>query len=187
MNKQPDRPTKPRGINASENATDTPEFEVEERSKTKLKQDSEDLKQLGLELVNLPNNHLADIPLDDELRDAVELAGRINKKKDGYRRQLQLIGKILRKRDPEPIQQALVKLNAHHLIANQFFHQVEQLRDQIVDSGDAGIQVAIEKYPTLDRQKLRQLQRQAVKQKEAGKSPMASREIFQYLKLTIDG
>ncbi len=53
-------------------------------------------------------NALDKIPLDADLRAAIELAQRI--KMEGRRRQLQLIGKMLRQRDVEPIRQALDKL-----------------------------------------------------------------------------
>ena len=78
-------------------------------SKSEIKRDAEALKDLGAELVDLGKNALDKIPLDVDLRAAIELAQRI--KKEGRRRQLQLIGKMLRQRDPEPIQTALDKLN----------------------------------------------------------------------------
>jgi ribosome-associated protein len=60
-------------------------------SKSEIKRDAEELKRLGAELVDLGKNALDKIPLDQDLRDAIELAQRI--KKEGRRRQLQLIGK----------------------------------------------------------------------------------------------
>ncbi|WP_297116495.1 ribosome biogenesis factor YjgA, partial [uncultured Enterobacter sp.] len=66
-------------------------------SKSEIKRDAEELKRLGAELVDLGKNSLDKIPLDEQLRDAIELAQRI--KKEGRRRQLQLIGKMLRQRD----------------------------------------------------------------------------------------
>jgi ribosome-associated protein len=155
------------------------------KSKTQLKQEAEDLKKLGVELVELSSGQLSEIPLLDELREAIELAKRINKKKDGYRRQLQLVGKILRKCDIAHIEDGLNKLRAHHLRANNHFHELEQLRDDIVNKGDSAIQTLLDSYPDLDRQKLRQMQRQAAKQKETEKPPKAAREIFQYLKQNI--
>ncbi len=77
-------------------------------SKSEIKRDAEELKRLGAELVDLGKNSLDKIPLDDDLRAAIELAQRI--KKEGRRRQLQLIGKMLRARDEDPIRQALDKL-----------------------------------------------------------------------------
>ncbi|ECN0786746.1 DUF615 domain-containing protein, partial [Salmonella enterica subsp. enterica serovar Virchow] len=68
-------------------------------SKSEIKRDAEELKRLGAELVDLGKNALDKIPLDADLRDAIELAQRI--KMEGRRRQLQLIGKMLRQRDVE--------------------------------------------------------------------------------------
>ena len=155
------------------------------KSKTQLKQEAEDIKQLGVALVEFSNAQLDEIPMKDELREAIQLANRINKKKDGFRRQLQLIGKILRQCELEPIEDGINKLRAHHRRTNNHFHQLEQLRDDIVNKGDSAIQSLLDEYPELDRQKLRQLQRQAVKQKEAEKPAKAAREIFQYLQQHI--
>ncbi|MFO5600388.1 ribosome biogenesis factor YjgA, partial [Klebsiella pneumoniae] len=77
-------------------------------SKSEIKRDAEELKRLGAELVDLGKNALDKIPLDTDLRDAIELAQRI--KKEGRRRQLQLIGKMLRNRDVDRIRQAMAKL-----------------------------------------------------------------------------
>ena len=60
-----------------------------------------------------------------DLRDAIELAQRI--KKEGRRRQLQLIGKMLRQRDVDPIRQALDKLKNRHNQQVALFHKLEQI------------------------------------------------------------
>ncbi len=60
-------------------------------SKSEIKRDAEALKDLGTELVDLGKNALERIPLDEDLLAAIELAQKI--KKEGRRRQLQLIGK----------------------------------------------------------------------------------------------
>ncbi|SUH18157.1 Putative alpha helix protein [Salmonella enterica subsp. enterica] len=46
-------------------------------SKSEIKRDAEELKRLGAELVDLGKNALDKIPLDADLRDAIELAQRI--------------------------------------------------------------------------------------------------------------
>jgi len=159
--------------------------ELESPSKTQLKQAAEDLKKIGLELVELTSGERAKIPLDDELLTAVELCARINRKKDGFRRQLQLIGKKLRSRDVAPIERALVQLKSSHSAANKHFHMLERLRDTILNAGDEGVNKAIAEYPQLERQKLRQLLRTAQKQEKENKPPAAAREIFQYLRSEI--
>ncbi|EHD23467.1 MULTISPECIES: ribosome biogenesis factor YjgA [Brenneria] len=149
-------------------------------SKSEIKRDAEALKDLGAELVELGKNALEKIPLDDDLRAAIELAQRI--KKEGRRRQLQLIGKMLRARDPEPIQSALDKLKNRHNQQVVLFHKLELLRDRLVAEGDDAIPDILALYPSADRQQLRSLVRNAQKEKAANKPPKSTRQIFQYLR-----
>ena len=102
-------------------------------SKSEIKRDAEELKRLGAEIVDLGKNALDKIPLDADLRAAIELAQRI--KMEGRRRQLQLIGKMLRQRDVEPIRQALDKLKNRHNQQVALFHKLEQIRDRLIDNG----------------------------------------------------
>ncbi|XKM14113.1 ribosome biogenesis factor YjgA [Orbaceae bacterium ac157xtp] len=147
-------------------------------SKSEIKRDAEVLKDLGVELVKLSKNELAKIPLDEDLTYAVELAQRI--KKEGYRRQIQFIGKLLRSRDIEPITQALDKLKNRHNQQNALFHKLEKLRDDLIATGDA--EPILTLYPMAERQQLRQLARSAKKELDENKPPKTARQIFQYLK-----
>jgi ribosome-associated protein len=159
-------PEKPK--RGAKKAAPEPVEEQEIISKTQLKQAAERLKKIGLELVDLTKGEREKIPL--------------NRKKDGFRRQLQLIGKKLRDRDIEPIELALARLKSSHSEANRHFHGLERLRDDIINKGDDAINAAITEYPQLERQKLRQMQRTAQKQADENKPPAAAREIFQYLR-----
>ncbi len=170
---------------------DVPETREEEDeeiiwvSKSEIKRDAEALKQLGMELVELGKNALEKIPLDEDLRVAVELAQKI--KKEGRRRQLQLIGKMLRSRDPEPIRLALDKLNNRHNQQIALFHKLEVLRDRLVEHGDDAVTDVLALYPDADRQQLRSMIRNAQKEKASNKPPKAYRQIFQYLReLALD-
>ncbi|GAA0479766.1 MULTISPECIES: ribosome biogenesis factor YjgA [Tatumella] len=149
-------------------------------SKSEIKRDAEELKRLGAELTDLSKNELERIPLDEQLRDAVELAQRI--RKEARRRQLQLIGKLLRSRDVEPVRQALDKLKNRHNQQVALFHKLEAIRDRLIEQGDDAITEVINLYPTADRQQLRSFIRNAQKEKAANKPPKSARLIFQYLR-----
>lgn len=149
-------------------------------SKSEIKRDAEALKDLGTELVELGKNALEKIPLDEDLLAAIELAQKI--KKEGRRRQIQLIGKMLRARDVEPIQTALDKLKNRHNQQISLFHKLETLRDRLVEEGDDVIPIVLDLYPDADRQQLRSLVRNAQKEKAANKPPKSFRQIFQYLR-----
>lgn len=149
-------------------------------SKSEIKRDAEELKRLGAELVELSSNSLDRIPLDEDLRAAIELAQKI--KKEGRRRQLQLIGKMLRSRDEDPIRQALDKLKNRHNQQVALFHKLEMLRDRLIAEGDDAMADVLQLYPDADRQQLRSMIRNAQKEKTANKPPKAARQIFQYLR-----
>ncbi|MFT4939930.1 MAG: ribosome-associated protein [Paraglaciecola sp.] len=156
-------------------------------SKTQLKTQMNALQKMGESLTELSPVSLAKIPMDEDLLDAVMLARRIIRKKEGYRRQLQLIGKIMRHKDIQPIEQALLVIQNSHKKSTDAFHKIELLRDEILQQGDQAIETALQEHPELDRQKLRQYVRQASKQQAENKPLKAARELFQYLKLVING
>lgn len=149
-------------------------------SKTEMKRDMEELQKLGEELANLKPSVLEKFPLSEDLAEAIKDAQRF--KNEARRRQLQYIGKLMRFEDPEPLQAALDKVRNKHSQATAELHKLEQLRDRVVDEGDNAIGDVMELFPAADRQRLRQLARQAAKEKKAGKPAKAFREIFQVLK-----
>ncbi|WP_105900788.1 ribosome biogenesis factor YjgA [Vibrio gangliei] len=149
-------------------------------SKTEMKNDMDALQKLGEELVGLKPAALEKFPLDDDLREAIADAQRF--KNEAKRRQLQYIGKLMRQVDPEPIQAELDKLRNKHSQATAELHKLEQMRDRIITDIDPAIEDVMEAHPEADRQRLRQLARQAQKEKGGNKPPKASREIFQILK-----
>ena len=99
-------------------------------SKSEIKRDAEVLKKLGVELVNLSKNEISKIPLDEDLLYSIELAQKI--KKEGYRRQIQYIGKLLRNRDIEPITHSARKeltANKPPKTARQIFQYLKELSE----------------------------------------------------------
>ena len=152
-------------------------------SKSEIKRDAEDLKQLGEKLVNLTKANLTKVPLDDSLKDAIELAQRLQK--EARRRQLQYIGKLLRSIDAEPIREALEKIENKHNQQHAMLHKLEILRDELVAKGDIALTDLLNEHPSADRQQLRNLIRAAQKEKEQNKPSKAYREIYQILKTLI--
>ena len=149
-------------------------------SKSEIKRDAEDLKQLGEKIVNLTKANLAKIPLDESLLDAIELAQRLQK--EARRRQLQYIGKLLRGIDVDPIREALDKIENNHNQQQAMLHKIEKVRDELVEKGDVALTNLLNDYPNGDRQQLRNLIRSAQKEREQNKPSKTYREIYQMLK-----
>ncbi|MDU1620313.1 MAG: ribosome biogenesis factor YjgA [Escherichia coli] len=134
-----------------------------------------------------PEDWLDDVPGDDieDEDDEIIWVSKSEIKRDkmeGRRRQLQLIGKMLRQRDVEPIRQALDKLKNRHNQQVVLFHKLENLRDRLIEQGDDAIAEVLNLWPDADRQQLRTLIRNAKKEKEGNKPPKSARQIFQYLR-----
>ncbi|WP_051201946.1 ribosome biogenesis factor YjgA [Ferrimonas senticii] len=166
---------------------DYEDFDDELISKSQLKREAESTQRLGEKLLDLSPGQLAKVPLDDDLLAALELANRIRGKHEAYRRQRQYIGKLMRARDPEPIEEALKIFENESILANQRFHMLEQLRDQLLTGSNEALQHALNTHPALNSelQRLRQLIRQAVKEAAANKPPKAARELFKLLRYTL--
>ncbi|MFP2770057.1 ribosome biogenesis factor YjgA [Oceanisphaera sp. KMM 10153] len=159
--------------------------EIEWVSKSEMKRESRALQKLGESLVKLQPYELAKVPLDEDLLEAIELAHRLHNKREGLRRHMSYIGKLMRTRDVTDIQKALAGFEHKSAVANAQFHKLELWRDRLVKEGDKGVNALLAEHRNLDRQKLRQLARQARKELAAGLPPQGYRELFQYLKLNL--
>ena len=133
-----------------------------------------------------PEDWLDEVPGDDieDEDDEIIWVSKSEIKRDAEerRRQLQLIGKMLRQRDVEPFRQALDKLKNRHNQQVVLFHKLEQLRDRMVEGGDEAVEEVLNLWPDADRQQLRSLVRNAKKEKAGNKPPKSARQIFQYLR-----
>jgi ribosome-associated protein len=157
-----------------------PEAE-EAPSKSELKRRMSALQTLGETLVTLNEQQLARIPIDDRLLEAIREARQI-RSNSARRRHLQYIGKLMRDIDPAPIQRALDELHQRHQQANEDFHRLEQLRDDVLLAGLKGVELVVDAWPEADRQQLRQILLQHQRELKLGKPPAAARKLFRYLR-----
>lgn len=153
----------------------------EEKSKSQLKREMEDLQTLGKRLLAYPPKKLEAIDMPEDLFAALLEAQRI-KSHIALRRQLQYIGKLMRKTDPAPIEDFLARQeNQHHQqIAQQ--HRVERWRERLLREGDLAVEELLRETPAADAQQLRQLLRNAKHEQETSKPPKSSRALYQMLK-----
>jgi ribosome-associated protein len=152
-------------------------------SKTQLKKDSHELQALGEALVALPDNRVVDLAISERLRDAVAEYKR-TKTHEGKRRQMQYIGKLMRKDDVEPIREAVAAMQLGRAKDSLALHETERWRVELLASDDALTRWTAE-HPASDLQQLRSLIRAARKDAAAApeqRSGRAYRELFQFIK-----
>ncbi len=107
-------------------------------SKSARKREHLALQSLGEQLVELPENKLRDMPLGDDLLDAVLQAKRISSR-SALRRQRQLIGKLMSRVDnADAIRAAYARATQSARDQKSLFRAVETWRDRIVAEGVEG-------------------------------------------------
>ena len=175
-------------INDADNSEDTEidhnsETQDEELiSKSQRKRDATAAQQLGKDILSLSQDAQNSIDLPESLVKALNDARKI-KKNSALKRQLQYIGKLMRYIDVEPIQKQYLKLTNHYDKDIKALHNLENWRDRLLSEGDKALEELLNETPNADRQHLRQLVRQSVKETKLKKPPKSAREIFKYLKI----
>lgn len=156
-------------------------------SKTAIKKVMHDLQALGEKLLELKPKQLKEMPIDDALRNAIDEAANI-KNRNAMKRHKQFIGKLMRDIDPEPIIAQFEVFESAHQMMNKTFHHLEDLRDELIAGGNDIIGKVISEYPTVDKQKLRQLVKNAKKERERNlanvtdTSNKQGRSLFRFLR-----
>ena len=153
------------------------ETEIEEaKSKSQIKRELHALRELGRELVDVPERVLAGFPLDDELRQAVLQAKRF--KREALRRQIRYIASLMRRADEHAIRGALSLLKQPHKTEVDMLHRIEKWRDALLQGDEETLTELCQRFPELDRQHIRQLLRNAIKERKQNKPPKSSGHYF---------
>lgn len=133
-------------------------------SRTDMKRESDALQKLGEDLLNLRSDLIARLQLSDKLLDAVAEARRITNF-EGKRRQMQYIGKIMRKLDESliaDIQAAMEEQRSGSPTEKLTVLQAEQWRERLM-ADDGAMAEWLDSFPATDSQQIRALIRQARK------------------------
>lgn len=149
------------------------------KSKSQAKREVAALQDLGVNISKLNAEQRATIPLDTNLRKAIEDAPKI-KTNSAKRRHMQYIGKLMRTADVDLIKTAYQNVIESSHRATRQLHVIENWRDTLIADNDA-LESFIEKHPNIDRQHLRQLVRMARKDKETNK-PEGARKLFRFVR-----
>jgi ribosome-associated protein len=158
-------------------------MEAEFVSRSQKKRAVEELQKLGAALVDLAPAQLDAMDIPAELLAAVREAQRITSH-EARRRQIQLIGKIMRKVDPEPVRAALAGVAGQSAAARVRQKRLEDWRSRLI--GDDGALTAFAgEHPGADLQALRALIRNARKEIAESKPPRAQRELFRVLRESL--
>jgi ribosome-associated protein len=126
------------GLRDQHQTAETKRMELKQ-SKSAKKREHLELQTLGEQLIGFPEEQLRDMQLDDTLIRAIVMASGI-KSHGALRRQRQLIGKLMKHADPQPIREALDSITRSSQESKQEFKRAEKWRDRIVSGGHEELQ-----------------------------------------------
>lgn len=131
----------------------------EKPSKTQRKRDMLERQKLGEQLLNLPERQLNALPLAPRLYEALVDAKTI-RSREGQRRQLQYVGRLMRTADTDAIEKQLLLWQHGHSPddTSPTIQAAEKLANTLLAHDDALTQL-LERYPHTEVQPLRQLLR----------------------------
>lgn len=168
-------------MNEQDNNDLNEDLEEELISKSQLKRDAHALLDLGKEIVGLQPANLKKIPLDEDLLEAINEARKI-KAQIALKRQLHYIAKILRHRDVDDIQSAMDTIRQQSSKTDTALKTCEKWRERLLGNESGALEAFISEHPDVDRQKIRQMIRNAQKEMSNNKPPKWSRELFRYIR-----
>ena len=153
-------------------------------SRSQQRRDALEIFKLAETLAALSDAQLSRVPLSEELLSEVSRTRAVTSH-IARKRATQFLAKQLRKLDEadlEPIRRVLEhdRAEAHRDAAS--LHRVETWRARLIDDGDIALEELLALHPSADRQRLRQLARNARVERDAGKPLHAYRELFRALR-----
>jgi ribosome-associated protein len=160
--------------------------ETEVISKSQRKRDVTAMQVLGKKLTEISPGLFDKCQLPQHLIDAIVEFKRLPNKNEARRRQLQFIGKLMRKVDTSKIEQVLNQSKQHVELEKRKFHQLEIMREDLLAGNADTFNKLITEHPQLDIQHVRQLIRQSQKELSQNKPPGASRKLFKYLRQIVE-
>ena len=161
------------------------DFDDQLVSKSQLKRDSKDLQKLGKQLASYNPAQLARVPLNETLLDAILLAQKLSNKRSALKRHYQFVGKILRSIDVTPILDAVAIIENDDESSKKLFKTLENWRNRILEHGETAIHECCDMHPQVDRQRLRQLNRNYRQAPSEEKKTHIARQIYKELSVSL--
>lgn len=156
-------------------------------SRSQQRREALEVLSLGEKLVALTDAQLAKLPVPDSLLPHIRECRRITAH-IAHKRQLAYLAKQMRREDDETLEAIRDALDEHGDAARRevaAMHRVEAWRDRLIADGDAALAALLDEHPDADRQRLRQLVRNAIDERNRNRPPRAYRELYRELRVLM--
>jgi len=153
-------------------------------SRSQQRREALEVLELARQLSALTPQQLSRLPVPDVLLPHIAETRRITSHV-AHKRQLQFLAKQMRREDDETLEAIRDALDVHGDAARveaAMLHRAEAWRERLIADGDGALTELLDDHPQADRQRLRQLARNAHEEKLRNKPPHAYRELFRELR-----
>ena len=157
------------------------ENEKEKPSKSARKREIATLQKLAEQMTALNDSELERLGVDEVLRREIQQA-RAMRPSGARNRQLKHCVRHMDSQDLNTVRAYIADQHSQRVATNRQLHEIERWRDRLIEDGDAAIQTLVESREIPDRQHLRRLCREAIRESESGRPAGAGRKLFRYLR-----
>lgn len=164
-------------------STDIINPETGRPNKTAIKKQMEALQGLAEKMLALPHDEFARLAIPDSVRQELVIASKMPNR-EARRRQIRHIAKRLSEMDLAEIEAQFDEIELRSRSFRVHQQQASDWLERIVADGGE-IESFLNEFPAADRQQLRQLQRQALKDSAANKKGTSKEKLFHLLRQAI--
>ena len=150
------------------------------KSKSERKREFKQYQALARKMLAMPDEELQQLPLSESLFDRLRMARKLTK--GALQRELRFLGKQVSESDPEAIEAEIARIEHAHDLNTFAFKRLERWRDRLTgDDEGAAIDEIVAAFDDVDIQQIRQLARNARREREREQAPKSARALFRYL------
>ena len=149
-------------------------------SKTELKKDSKKIQAFGKKISELSSEEISSFNFPNTILKAIKDCKSI-KSNVAKKRQVQYLGKLLREIDLSEAYLQMNQINSNSQLEERNNHKAEIWRERLIQDKNALTEL-IRLCPDVDRQKIRQLIQNTLKETKASNPPKYYRQLFKYIK-----
>ena len=150
------------------------------KSRSQIKREHHELKDLGIQLVGLSSGQLQAMPLSPATCEAVQAARGMTRR--ALQRQLRHLASLMEEEDAAAVREALSGALQPHATEVAAMHRAESWREELISGDEKLLARFAEEHPACDRRRLRQLVRNTRRERDLDKPPRSARQLFRYLK-----
>jgi len=158
-------------------------------SRSAQRREALDVLELAKQLMELDPGRLAQLPLGEHLLPHIAQVRRISSN-IARKREIAFLAKQLRREDDEALDALRDALDVDGEAARldtARLHRAEAWRERLLgDDADVALSELLDGFPGADRQRLRQLVRNAQAERKANKPPRAFRELYREIRALLD-